>query len=208
MSDNNDHVGAFPIKQDITVLPADDPKKVKLGWTVHEIPGDMGEVEYWKKHLSPEEFDKWFYESDYRRNQETNLADEYIGYGKDFKRDNIGYTTIQILQFLWGQPWNNLALNFIHAVRPSRIRVIKHNECMHLDAMRWRVTVMLDEKSLIKEINQEVIVGVRGTRLASIDLWKQLEAQKNGTIDNYEQQDKVGIIINDYCLTELSFDEQ
>jgi len=26
----------FPIKQDITVLPADDPKKLKLGWVIYE----------------------------------------------------------------------------------------------------------------------------------------------------------------------------
>lgn len=29
-------VGAFPIRQDITVLPADDPRKLKLGWIIYE----------------------------------------------------------------------------------------------------------------------------------------------------------------------------
>lgn len=32
-------VGAFPIKQDITVLPADDPKKLRLGWIIYEEIG-------------------------------------------------------------------------------------------------------------------------------------------------------------------------
>ena len=34
-----DTVGAFPIRQDITVLPADDPKKLCLGWVVYEEIG-------------------------------------------------------------------------------------------------------------------------------------------------------------------------
>jgi len=34
-----DYVGALPIRQDITVLPADDPKKLRLGWVVYEEIG-------------------------------------------------------------------------------------------------------------------------------------------------------------------------
>jgi hypothetical protein len=32
-------VGAMPVKQDITVLPADDPKRLRLGWVVYEELG-------------------------------------------------------------------------------------------------------------------------------------------------------------------------
>lgn len=32
-------VGAMPVRQDITVLPADDPKKLRLGWVVFEEVG-------------------------------------------------------------------------------------------------------------------------------------------------------------------------
>lgn len=32
-------VGAFPIRQDITVMPADDPKKLRLGWIIYEEVG-------------------------------------------------------------------------------------------------------------------------------------------------------------------------
>lgn len=32
-------VGAMPVRQDITVLPADDPKKLRLGWVVYEEVG-------------------------------------------------------------------------------------------------------------------------------------------------------------------------
>lgn len=32
-------VGAMPVRQDITVLPADDPKRLRLGWVVYEEIG-------------------------------------------------------------------------------------------------------------------------------------------------------------------------
>lgn len=34
-----EYVGALPIRQDITVLPADDPKKLRLGWIIYEEIG-------------------------------------------------------------------------------------------------------------------------------------------------------------------------
>ena len=34
-----EYVGAFPVRQDITVLPADDPKKLRIGWIVYEEIG-------------------------------------------------------------------------------------------------------------------------------------------------------------------------
>ena len=34
-----DTVGALPIRQDISVLPADDPKKLRLGWIIYEEIG-------------------------------------------------------------------------------------------------------------------------------------------------------------------------
>jgi hypothetical protein len=34
-----DTVGAFPIRQDITVLPADNPTKLRLGWVIYEDIG-------------------------------------------------------------------------------------------------------------------------------------------------------------------------
>jgi hypothetical protein len=32
-------VGAMPIRQDITVLPADDTRRLRLGWVVYEELG-------------------------------------------------------------------------------------------------------------------------------------------------------------------------
>jgi len=34
-----DYVGCFPIRQDITVLPADDPRHLRLGWVIYEEIG-------------------------------------------------------------------------------------------------------------------------------------------------------------------------
>ena len=38
VSATSDTVGAFPIRDDITVLPADDPRKLRLGFYVMESP--------------------------------------------------------------------------------------------------------------------------------------------------------------------------
>lgn len=34
-----EYVGAFPVRQDITVLPADDPSELRLGWVIYEEVG-------------------------------------------------------------------------------------------------------------------------------------------------------------------------
>ena len=34
------HVSSeFPVRQDVTVLPADDPQRLRMGWTIHEEVG-------------------------------------------------------------------------------------------------------------------------------------------------------------------------
>lgn len=37
-----EYVGTFPIRQDITVLPADNPRGLRLGWRIYEGNGDIG----------------------------------------------------------------------------------------------------------------------------------------------------------------------
>lgn len=34
-----EYVGAIPVRQDITVLPADNPKELRLGWVIYEELG-------------------------------------------------------------------------------------------------------------------------------------------------------------------------
>lgn len=70
-----------------------------------------------------------------------------------------GYTTIQPLPFLHGKPWDDIALGYIHALRPSRVRVSTGS--VQLDAQSWRVTVWLQaDGETISRITQEVEVGL------------------------------------------------
>lgn len=73
--------------------------------------------------------------------------------------DRYGYTSIRkTLPFLKGRPWDEVALAYVSGLRPSCIRVIKHNSGMHCDARVWRVTVHLGKRGKISEIEQEVAV--------------------------------------------------
>lgn len=35
-----------------------------------------------------------------------------------------GYLSLPVLHFLWGQPWDQFALNFVHSFKPPCIRVV------------------------------------------------------------------------------------
>lgn len=78
--------------------------------------------------------------------------------GKEYKPESecFGWASIKVLNFLVGRPWDAVALAFVHALRPSYVRVIECAET--LDSMTWRVTVRLNENKTIREIEQEVEV--------------------------------------------------
>lgn len=85
--------------------------------------------------------------------------------GAPFKPfDRLGYTTIQPLMFLHGRPWDEIALGYCHALRPTHIRVVRGG--VQLDAQHWRVTVYVrpgnknPEANIIERIEQEVEVGL------------------------------------------------
>lgn len=71
-----------------------------------------------------------------------------------------GYCVVRALEFLKGEIWGDMALNFVHALRPSEIRVTGGGGTC--DARPWRVTVAVDERMRIKYIEQEVNVGLYG----------------------------------------------
>ena len=48
-------VGAFPIRQDITVLPADDPRKLRIGWVIYEEVGIVVINDYAISRINVEE---------------------------------------------------------------------------------------------------------------------------------------------------------
>lgn len=80
--------------------------------------------------------------------------------GRPFKEWSAqGYTTIQPLPFLHGRPWGDVALGYVHALRPTRLRVVQ--DVAQLDAQTWRVTVwLMPDGVTIKRIVQEVAVGL------------------------------------------------
>lgn len=71
---------------------------------------------------------------------------------------SIGYTSIRVLSFLDGQPWDDLARAYVHALRPSCVRV--SSSFLTSDARSWRVTVMTTEDGIIRHIEQEVDVDL------------------------------------------------
>lgn len=80
--------------------------------------------------------------------------------GQPFKPwDRRGYTVIEVLPILKGKPWDEVALGYVHALRPGQLRVVQDG--IQLDARTWRVTVYLkkDERT-ISRIEQEVEVGL------------------------------------------------
>ena len=90
-------------------------------------------------------------------------ARDYLGVGEgqqpEFKRFPMGgFTIIRPLAFLHGRKWDDLALGFIHALRPSSVRVVKTGAW--LNSSNWRVTVWLNADDTIRVIEQEVAVGL------------------------------------------------
>ncbi len=74
------------------------------------------------------------------------------------KFNSRGNMSIDMLSFLIGKQWDDVALAYIHALRPSSIRVTTGMKT--LDCRTWRVTVIVDVNDLIKSIQQEVEVGL------------------------------------------------
>jgi len=151
-------------KSDITILPADDPKQLKLGWKLEERIGP------------------YYLPSDDNTCYNTDKADKFLGNHGEMLAENslkhYSFAVIRQLEFLWGQPWNNLALNYIWALRPSAIRV--STGVLTADACSWRVTVLLEEDGrTIKYIEQECNVGCIGAECGH-DLALKLSQQKTG----------------------------
>jgi len=86
--------------------------------------------------------------------------------------DSISYTNMPVLEFLWGEKWDHFALNFVHGLRPSMIRVTQG--AVTCDSVGWRVTVYVDG-SIITKIEQEVEVGVEGKYDHAWDLMIELD---------------------------------
>jgi hypothetical protein len=87
--------------------------------------------------------------------------DQYIGKtGKPFQEfPNRGYTVVPVLHFLRGKMWDEVAIGYVQSLRPSYVRVITDGT-IDLMAISWRVTVELSPSGGIRQITQEVQVGL------------------------------------------------
>lgn len=101
---------------------------------------------------------------------------------------SYGYTEIRPLTHLHGLPWNDLALAWVTGLRPSRIRVIAHDEGEQCDAQCYRVTVQLNADDTIHDITQEVEVWLPEGVQHGWDLEKQTEAQRQIPIFTIEEE--------------------
>lgn len=76
---------------------------------------------------------------------------------------SIGYTVIDVLPFLVGMPLDVHARCYLHALRPSEVRVLVGGEAMKMDSVMWRVTISTDHRAVITGIVQEVEVDLTGS---------------------------------------------
>jgi len=169
------------------VLDPNDPKRLLLGWKVYEQQIDETHDAFMRRvSETDEDYRERIHRQAVERSSETDWADA----PEEFPaRARAGcYTSIPVLQFLWGLPWNNLARNFVTALRPSRIRVT--DGPVTLDAVKWRVTVWLEEDGrTIQEIKQEVGISSWGVWNGG-ELTAQLIYEKeHGTLEGYDRGD-------------------
>ena len=145
---SSDYMGKFPIEQEITILPADNPKSLKLGWVIYEEMATTNNTfDYTGRAFDTDEADKY-------------LHSQGVAPPKDGR---WVYCGVYMLQNLYGKPWNNLALNMVMALNPTKIRVAK--DSVTCDAMDGRVTVWLEQDGRsIRSIRQELKVGGIGVK--------------------------------------------
>jgi len=98
-----------------------------------------------------------------------HLADKHVDeynapHTSEFKPFNCKkWVTIKVLEFLNDKPWNDVALGYINALRPSTICVT--TGITAYDLQLWRVTVYVNDDNIIQEIVQEVEVGFFSDRV-------------------------------------------
>ncbi len=95
-----------------------------------------------------------------------------------------GFLSMPVLQFLWGQPWDELAMNLVHALRPDCIRVLYWGGMETTDGRVTRVTVYLNKDGTIRHMEQECQVGLEGKYRHGYDLW--VEMRERGLVTDPE----------------------
>jgi len=80
-------------------------------------------------------------------------------HGKDYVTpERSGCAVIDVLVFLIGLQWGEIALAYVNALNPSMIRVTEESEAD--DWVNRRVAVWVSKNGIITSISQEVVVGL------------------------------------------------
>ena len=92
-----------------------------------------------------------------------------------------GCTSIPVLEFLKGMPWDEFAMNFVYGLRPSKVRTSTGE--LTSDMCTNRVTVILEkDEKIIRYIEQEIEVGLLGEFSngyeIDVELTKRLKKQE------------------------------
>lgn len=86
---------------------------------------------------------------------------QYRGIGVKYEPKKIDWTScdiIPVLQFLWGHKVDEVAMAYVHALRPSHIRI--SDGMIKCDAQIWRITIYVEKSDRIRKIEQEVEVAL------------------------------------------------
>lgn len=86
------------------------------------------------------------------------------------------WSVIPVLQFLWGQPLDELTKAYLPALRPSIVRV-SESGWINADAITWRVTIFTCG-GIIQKIEQEVEVESTNKYPCGHDLAMAMEARR------------------------------
>lgn len=172
--------------QEIIILPADDPKKLRLGWAIYEV---SSEEEYQRILKKDGHLKEYLHRNHPDRLKETNIIDQYRSHHAVIFKPEItqGWTSIEILSEFKGKKLDNSLVNALVPYRPSAVRIT--NGAVTLDAYTWRVTVLLeDDDETIRHISQEVQIGKHG-----VGPHKDVSKNKPNPI----------CVINDYAISKI-----
>lgn len=150
-----------PFKIESTTIKADGPAHHIEFFAYEKMPGPEDQDELNELHA---------------KLQLKTEADKYRDtQGKVYAKPTThGWTSVDVLQQLWGLPLTDLIMAFVHSLRPSCVRITTGEETC--DSWPWRVTITVDDKDIVQKIDQEVEVAW-GT---GFDVEQCLRAAKTG----------------------------
>ena len=105
---------------------------------------------------------------------------KYCNYvGTEYEKPMVhGYSSISMLEFLYGMKLDELTFNYIYSLNPTSVRIVGPNDVLACDCYHGRVTIRIDDECRIEKIDQEVNVGLNGCEHGH-DLRCKIKERKN-----------------------------